>query len=378
MKKFSFAFMFLLSVLMGFLFGVILGDFYEFSELNKSTRLLYLFLGVIFMYVGIMLHMIIHEAGHLVFGLMSGYKFSSFRVGSFMLKKEDDRLVLKRFTLAGTGGQCLMSPPDLKDGRMPFVMYNLGGVLFNVIISGLTLILMHVTKNIAPLFIFFFVMTLVGIYLALVNGIPMRTGELDNDGMNIISLSKDSLAVKAMWTQLKINECTGRDISLKDMPDEWFELPEGANTKNVLISSILVFKCNKLMAERRFDEADAAIEKLLNGDAVIVGIYKSLLKLDKAYIEMIGENRRALIDALIDKQEKNIIAAMKNLPSIIRFQYAYALLVEKDSVKAHEYREQIETVKKNYPYKVDVEDEMSLMDIAENIAKDRAGEEAEA
>lgn len=35
------------------------------------------------MYVAIFIQLIIHEAGHLVFGLVSGYKFSSFRIFSF-------------------------------------------------------------------------------------------------------------------------------------------------------------------------------------------------------------------------------------------------------------------------------------------------------
>lgn len=33
---------------------------------------------------------ILHEAGHLVGGLLTGYKFLSFRVGSLTLQKEDD------------------------------------------------------------------------------------------------------------------------------------------------------------------------------------------------------------------------------------------------------------------------------------------------
>lgn len=73
-----------------------------------------LFLG---MYVALLFHMIVHEAGHLVFGLMTGYKFCSFRIASFMWLKENVKLKLKRLTLAGTGGQCLMTPPDMKDGK---------------------------------------------------------------------------------------------------------------------------------------------------------------------------------------------------------------------------------------------------------------------
>jgi len=68
------------------------------------------------MYAGIFLQLIIHEAGHLVFGMRSGYRFSSFRIGSFMWIRENDKIHCKRMSLAGTGGQCLMCPPELQDG----------------------------------------------------------------------------------------------------------------------------------------------------------------------------------------------------------------------------------------------------------------------
>lgn len=86
-------------------------------------------------YIAMLIQIIVHEAGHLVFGLISGYKFSSFRIFSFMWVKEDGKMRLKRLSIAGTGGQCLMSPPDMVDGRIPVVLYNLGGSLMNVIVS---------------------------------------------------------------------------------------------------------------------------------------------------------------------------------------------------------------------------------------------------
>ena len=72
--------------------------------------------------------LIIHEGGHLLFGLLSGYGFSSFRIGNFMWIKQDEGIKLRRLSIAGTGGQCLMTPPENKEGKIPVVLYNLGGV----------------------------------------------------------------------------------------------------------------------------------------------------------------------------------------------------------------------------------------------------------
>ncbi len=74
------------------------------------------------MYLAIFLQIILHEAGHLLFGLLTGYRFSSFRIGSFMWILQDGKIRFKRFSLAGTGGQCLLLPPPMVDGKMPYVL----------------------------------------------------------------------------------------------------------------------------------------------------------------------------------------------------------------------------------------------------------------
>ena len=48
--------------------------------------------------------LILHEGGHLVCGLATGYRFVSFRIGSWMLQREHGKLRVRKFTLAGTGG----------------------------------------------------------------------------------------------------------------------------------------------------------------------------------------------------------------------------------------------------------------------------------
>ena len=83
------------------------------------------------------LNIALHEAGHLIFGLLSGYGFVSYRLGSLMWMRENGRIVLKRFSLAGTGGQCLMSPPGGPDGDFPLMMYNFGGAAVNLVTAAL-------------------------------------------------------------------------------------------------------------------------------------------------------------------------------------------------------------------------------------------------
>ena len=91
------------------------------------------------MYAAIAAQLILHEAGHLAFGLMTGYRFCSFRVFSLIWVKIGGRIRLRRLSIAGTGGQCLMAPPEMKNGKIPVTLYNLGGSIMNLLTGAAAL-----------------------------------------------------------------------------------------------------------------------------------------------------------------------------------------------------------------------------------------------
>ena len=92
------------------------------EDAADSAYFINLGLMLVLMAVSMWLHTILHEGGHLIFGLMTGYRFCSFRIGKVMIVMQDGRLRLSRMHIAGTGGQCLMTPPEMVDGRMPYAL----------------------------------------------------------------------------------------------------------------------------------------------------------------------------------------------------------------------------------------------------------------
>ena len=73
------------------------------------------------------------------FCVLHSLTICSFRVFNLMWIREGGRIRLRRMSIAGTGGQCLMGPPDLKDGKMPVMLYNFGGAIFNLLFAVLAL-----------------------------------------------------------------------------------------------------------------------------------------------------------------------------------------------------------------------------------------------
>ena len=313
------------------------------------------------MYAAMLIHIIVHETGHLVFGLISGYEFSSFRIGNLMFLKEDGKIKLRKFSIAGTAGQCLMSPPDLVDGKMPVVLYNLGGCLFNLIVSAIFGILACVRGENPIAFIIYIAFVVIGLAFALTNGIPLMVGPISNDGHNALSLGKNPKAMQAFWLQLKVNNEQAKGKRLKEMPASWFPVPADEDMDNGLIVALGVFRASWLIDQLRLEEAAEYIEQLLNKETGIIGLHRSLLISERIYCELVVKGSVSEAIALHNKEHEKFVKAMKNTPSVIRSEYAYALLVEKNEKKAEELLKQFEKVAKTYPYPREIEGERELL-----------------
>ena len=323
---------------------------------------------LVFLYLAWFIHIVIHESGHLIGGLLSGYTFSSFRIGSFMLLKENGKLVSKRLKIAGTGGQCLMAPPEMVDGKFPVVLYNMGGSVMNLFVSLLFVPVLIAAPKAGFLALFSFLMIGMGIISGLGNGIPMHTKTVDNDGYNAISLGKSKDAMRAFWLQMKMNEQLSKGLRLKDMPDEWFQMPSDEAMKNNLVAAIGVSVCNRLMDQHCFEEADSQMAHILSIESGMIGLHRNLVICDRMYHELIHENRFEVVASFYTKEQQKFMKAMRTFPSVIRTEYAYALLVEKDQGKAAKAMEAFDKVAKTYPYPNDINSERELIQFAEEKA----------
>ncbi|MDF2510136.1 MAG: hypothetical protein K0S04_2 [Herbinix sp.] len=359
-------------MLIGAVCGVLIAKYIlnvdtESEEIPINTILIKGALLLLGMYVAIFLQIIIHEAGHLLFGLMTSYRFSSFRVGSFMWLKENDRIKFCRLSLAGTGGQCLLIPPEMKEGNYRYVLYNLGGSILNLISTLLFGAAALIFKNIGLLSLILMMLALLGVAFGLMNGIPMRLGMVNNDGYNTLALGKNREALRSFWIQMKVNEQQASGIRLKDMPDEWFVVPSEEAMENSITASIGVLACSRLMDQMKFSEAEPLIEELLNMNTGIVGLHRNLLVVDQIYCELVGENRGDILEHFLDKEQKKFMKVMKKFPSVLRTEYVYALLSKRDDALVDKIKSDFDKISKNYPYPSEILSERGLIRYAESL-----------
>lgn len=354
----------LLSLATGFLCGFAIMDYTVKLSGGLFQNLLVLLSGLLLLALAYLLQVIIHEAGHLVFGLISGYEFVSFRIGSFMLAKGNDgKLSLKRYFLAGTAGQCLLAPPDFEeDGYLPVGLYNMGGVLLNAISALFFFWAYYLSGKTVILPMLFLCLGIVGFSQALVNGLPLELSGVPTDGRNALSLGKDEQALRAFWIQLKINQLSSLGRRYRDMPEDWFRLSGDETHSGPLTAALAVFRSNRLMDMQLLQEAEQLINRIME-DESLPGLYRSLLRVDSLFLQALRAQAQQP-----DKSLEKFMKAMKNFPSVLRTRYALALSGNDDQ-SAASIKARMESLKDSYPFSGELESEQELLELAEKTLK---------
>lgn len=120
-KVFKLAGGFMVGACIGFvgIIGVrvlVLGDSFDglhskFAETGMLETVGVSLLAILILLFSIFLQVLLHEGGHLVCGLATGYRFVSFRIFNLTFIRKDGKLCIKRFSIAGTGGNAYLHHP---------------------------------------------------------------------------------------------------------------------------------------------------------------------------------------------------------------------------------------------------------------------------
>ena len=147
-------------------------------EMPKMLDILwFLLMQVLGIIIIIPLFVAFHEAGHMVFGLLTGYKLTFYKVGPFEWSSNEKDKIKFHIGSFSTGilGQCLMYPPKYhKKGKKPFFWYNAGGLIFSYLMIIILIILFIIGNKYLRYFIMPCVM--ISIFLALNNSIYTKNG----------------------------------------------------------------------------------------------------------------------------------------------------------------------------------------------------------
>ena len=374
MKKITKSLIFLIGALVGFGLGVgLIAMLERIPDLSKGEAIALCIFALAMFYAFFFIEIILHEAGHLLFGLLTGWRFVSFRIANILWHRDaNGRLRRSKYSLAGTAGQCLMAPPPWQAEGFPCALYNLGGVIVNLATAAICGLLAWRNWDHALAALLLLEAAAVGLLLGITNGIPLPGLIVANDGSNLVSVLKSRDARRALWLQMSIAAAQAEGLSLRDMPEDWFAPFPEASMDNPLISAIAVFTENRLIDALDLPGAEAAIRALLAREKGILPLHRALLTLDGACCELLAGQSADLTTALDTPAVQQVMKAMKTCPTVLRTQYITALLRDHDEAQAAIHLKAFEKMAKTYPYQQDLASERSLMAIAKEAADTHA------
>lgn len=360
----------LIFTVIGVFCGVLMSKYIDIVFSGGASLFKYflvLFIFILLIYFSIIIQSIIHELGHLIFGLFTGYKFSSFRIGSIMLVKQNGKYKIKRFSILGTAGQCLMLPPNLVNGTMPYMLYNLGGSILNLITVPLFCCLYFVFRDISAVPVVFLIFAAIGAAVGLLNIIPLRFSEVDNDGYNCVSLYKSAEAVKSFYIQTKATNELLNGKAFMNMPKEWFYLPDDEAIQNPLTAVIGVLYVKRLLEEHSFDKAEIIIDKLISEKSTLSAYHKKMLICDKIFCLLLKKDRVEEAKAFLTPVQINFINQIKSTPSAIRCKFAIEKILNNDIKACEKLLERFKKLEKNYPFTNEIKTEKGLIELIDNL-----------
>ena len=279
-------------------------------------------------------NVILHEAGHLIMGLLSHHRFVSFQIGDLTFVKEHDSLCLKKNHVAGIAGQCLMEPPALTDQRYHCVGFLLGGGLMNLCLCIiLYLVSLLFSDNSAVTTVLVYLAGSTSLYVAVTGLFPMRLVSLMNDGYNAF-LENDSGKL-ANYYILRFNAAMSKAERITDIDSEIltqvlnfdFSDLDSPCTANLCFNAAQCY-----MAKREYDSAKMCYERIAASKTV--GILKSFSNCELAFLDILLQGENATPEKYMDVNAQSFQKKMKSNASVLREKYAYYLLYKKDEKKA--------------------------------------------
>lgn len=331
----------------GFGIGHLFGGETDGESIDKMKLAKAVLVALAALVVGVLGNAILHEAGHLVGGLLTGYKFLSFRIFNLTLQKEGDGWHWKKFSIMGTLGQCLMCPPHTQD--VPYFWYNVGGVMVNLIICVVSGIMLYAFDLSMMPFEFFMMFIVTGVWILLTNAIPMTIGGVPNDGKNILILWRHPEQRKYFHDMLAVaaEQSCGKRVS--EMPEAWFESTPVTKGSTVMEISARNLHYVRLMDEMRFDEAREIAEELMSIRESLPQLFKMEVASDLLLLELATLNRMEIVNELWDKKfgvgsmtlQKYIMTYRKYFPMKSAILFAYELINNQSPEEAQKYYNEI-------------------------------------
>lgn len=261
--------------------------------------------------IGIPVQIILHEAGHLAFGLATGYRFVSFRIGALVLMRSGRRFQLKWMPMPGTGGQCLMAPPEGAAAGLPVALYNLGGVAANLITALLCAwAALYPGAAAGQWRALLAGIAFWGLWLAVFNGIPMKVAGIQNDARNLLDIRRNPASREAFFAVLRVNALLAQGVSPAKAGGALVQPPQDADASDALVAQVLLARYLHLLDAGDIPQALQVLSRLNAARDGMLPLLRTELDCELLYAHLMLREDIAAARALYTPQVKQYLNKM--------------------------------------------------------------------
>jgi len=296
--------------------------------------------------------LILHEGGHAVFGILTGYQITLFRIGIISLVHEEGRVSVKFYHAYASSGQCILCPPNVENGaNVPFVLPTLGGIIGNVILCGISAVPLLFSSNRHPFIrIFFCILFITSLLNVLLNGIPGNSAINSNDGLNFKLLNNNAQTRRSLYCQLHIINKLCRGVTYKELAEEMVTVPRPSDYTNPIMVWHQMVTYYRFLDNDRWTDAYEYLIEIEKHSGSCPKILKKSVQAERLFL-MIKFNFASNEIEELYEQIKKQIKNKNNDFHLVKVRMAYELY-KKDSPRIRERIQSELKVKSNtYPYK---------------------------
>lgn len=283
-------------LLVGYLAGRFFAQGQAHAPLPWEQKLAVLPIFVVAMFMALALH----ELGHVIAGLMVGFKFRMYIVGPFMIEREAGRLRFKwNRNLNLFGGMALCLPQDAWQLARRFIWFGSGGPLASLLWTALAIGLFLLLNGEPGGFwgfaasLFFGLSAVFSGLILVVTVLPMQSGGFYTDGARVLNLSRGGHQANLEVTLLTLTIQLMSGIRPRELPEPMLlsalalpvETPFKAYLHNILHYHYLDQGKTSLAADQ-LAHYEGYLAKIPTG-------YQATVWLDKAYFAAMIERDAA-------------------------------------------------------------------------------------
>lgn len=284
----------------------------------------------------------IHEVGHLICGLLTGYRLQSFAAFGWQLTRtENNKWKIGTWHLPGAMGQCVMVPPEWpQDGRLPYGWYNAGGILITAVLAlGTLLVALPRYGTMAGTMWW---AAFLGLLLSVLNNLLPLSQIINNDGVNLLLLRQRKQTRYAAWKQLRINAENLQGKRLQDLPEEWFineELPQ-----NTLEGEIDFLRLCRLLEMQEYERVKQECHAILDNKPPMMVLRKQMMVAMGALCELLTDEKGECLRYYVMPEYQQSVQGLMRIPLMPVVAYGVHLLHDHDLQKAERSRQMAEKI----------------------------------